>query len=82
MVLLLARTHYSLLTAPASPRAWCEEAVRRSLSHLVLTDTNALYGFVGAPGLVGAGIFCAPGGPTGFASPNSSSNSRLLRAFM
>ena len=44
MVLLLARTHYSLLTAPASPRALCEEAVRRGCSHLVLTDGNGLYG--------------------------------------
>ena len=46
MALLLARTHYSLLTAPASPRAMCEEAVRRGLSHLVLTDSNALYGLL------------------------------------
>lgn len=44
MVLLLVRTHFSLLTAPASPRALCEEAVRCGLSHLVLTDTNGLYG--------------------------------------
>jgi len=44
VVLLLARTHFSLLTGPASPRALCEEAVRRSCSHLVLTDTNGLYG--------------------------------------
>lgn len=44
MVLLLARTHYSLLTAPASPRELCEEALRRGLDHLVLADTNALYG--------------------------------------
>lgn len=44
MVLLLARTHYSLLTAPASPRALCEEAVRCGLAHLVLADTNGLYG--------------------------------------
>ncbi|HEX6813865.1 MAG TPA: DNA polymerase III subunit alpha [Planctomycetota bacterium] len=44
MVLLLARTHFSLLTAPASPRALCEEAVRRGCGHLVLTDTNGLYG--------------------------------------
>src|SRR5512138_1295615 len=43
-VLLLSRTHFSLLTAPASPRALCEEAVRRGCSHLVLTDTNGLYG--------------------------------------
>ncbi|MBL9079404.1 MAG: DNA polymerase III subunit alpha [Planctomycetes bacterium] len=44
MVLLLARTHFSLLTAPASPRALCEEAVRRGAGHLVLADTNGLYG--------------------------------------
>lgn len=44
MALLLSRTHYSLLTAPASPQALCEEAVRLGLSHLVLTDTNGLYG--------------------------------------
>ena len=44
MPLLLSRTHYSLLTAPASPQALCEEAVRLGLSHLVLTDTNGLYG--------------------------------------
>ena len=44
MPLLLSRTHFSLLTAPASPEALCEEAVRLGLSHLVLTDTNALYG--------------------------------------
>jgi DNA-directed DNA polymerase III PolC len=44
VVLLLARTHFSLLTAPASPRALCEEAVRRGCRHLVLTDTNGLYG--------------------------------------
>ncbi len=46
VVLLLARTHYSLLTAPASPRALCEEAARRGLDHLVLADTNALYGLL------------------------------------
>jgi DNA-directed DNA polymerase III PolC len=44
MVLVLARTHFSLLTAPSSPRALCEEAVRRGLDHLVLCDGNALYG--------------------------------------
>lgn len=44
MPLLLSRTHYSLLTAPASPQALCEEAVRLGLSHLVLSDTNGLYG--------------------------------------
>lgn len=44
MVLLLARTHFSLLTAPAQPRALCEEAVRRGCQHLVLADTNGLYG--------------------------------------
>ena len=44
MPLLLARTHYSLLTAPASPQVLCEEAVRLGLSHLVLSDTNGLYG--------------------------------------
>ena len=44
MALLLTRTHYSLLTAPASPRALCEEAVRRGADHLVLADTNGLYG--------------------------------------
>ena len=44
MVLLLARTHYSLLTAPASPQGLCEEAVRLGLSHLVLADSNGLYG--------------------------------------
>ncbi len=46
MALLLARTHYSLLTAPASPRALCEEAVRCALPHLVLADSNALYGLL------------------------------------
>ncbi|MFN7591527.1 MAG: PHP domain-containing protein, partial [Planctomycetota bacterium] len=46
MALLLVRTHYSLLTAPASPRALGEEAVRRGLSHLVLADTNGLYGLL------------------------------------
>lgn len=44
MVLLLARTHYSLLTAPASPRAMCEEAVRLGATHLALADTDGLYG--------------------------------------
>ncbi|MFT4843825.1 MAG: DNA-directed DNA polymerase III PolC [Candidatus Azotimanducaceae bacterium] len=44
MPLLLSRTHFSLLTAPTSPQALCEEAVRLGLTHLVLTDTNALYG--------------------------------------
>jgi DNA-directed DNA polymerase III PolC len=44
VVLLLARTHFSLLTAPAPPRAMCEEAVRRGCQHLVLADTNGLYG--------------------------------------
>ncbi|GAB4137609.1 MAG: DNA polymerase III subunit alpha [Planctomycetota bacterium] len=44
MALLLARTHYSLLTAPASPRELCEEAVRRGADHLVLADANGLYG--------------------------------------
>lgn len=46
MTLLLARTHYSLLTAPASPQAMGEEAVRRGHQHLVLADTNALYGLL------------------------------------
>ena len=46
VTLLLARTHYSLLTAPASPQAMCEEAVRRGCDHLVLADTNALYGLL------------------------------------
>lgn len=46
MALLLVRTHYSLLTAPASPRALGEEAVRRGLTHLVLADTNGLYGLL------------------------------------
>jgi DNA-directed DNA polymerase III PolC len=44
VVLPLVRTHYSLLTAPASPRVLCEEAVRLGLPHLVLVDTNGLYG--------------------------------------
>jgi DNA-directed DNA polymerase III PolC len=44
VVLLLSRTHYSFLTGPASPQALCEEAVRLGLSHLVLADTNGLYG--------------------------------------
>ena len=44
VALLLSRTHYSLLTAPSSPQALCEEAVRLGLSHLVLNDTNGLYG--------------------------------------
>jgi len=46
VALLLVRTHYSLSTAPASPRALGEEAVRRGLSHLVLADTNNLYGLL------------------------------------
>ena len=46
MALLLARTHYSLLTAPASPRALCEAAVQLGHDHLVLTDSNALYGLL------------------------------------
>ncbi len=44
MVLLLARTHFTLLTAPAAPRELCEEAVRRGCDHLALCDTNGLYG--------------------------------------
>lgn len=44
MVLLLTRTHYSLLTAPSAPRTLCEEAVRRGHQHLVLADSNNLYG--------------------------------------
>ena len=44
MALLLSRTHFSLLTAPSSPQALCEEAVRLGLTHLVLHDTNGLYG--------------------------------------
>ena len=32
MPLLLSRTHYSLLTAPASPQELCEEAVRLGLT--------------------------------------------------
>jgi len=46
VVLLLARTHYSLLTAPCAPRELCEEAVRCRHSHLVLADTNGLYGLL------------------------------------
>src|SRR5688572_9054452 len=46
MVLLLARTHWSLLTAPAAPRDLCEEAVRRGCGHLVLADGNNLYGLL------------------------------------
>lgn len=46
MVLLLARTHWSLLTAPGSPRALCEEAVRCGADHLVLADGNGLYGLL------------------------------------
>ncbi len=44
MVLLLARTHYSLLTAPASPEVLCEAAVQAGHDHLVLVDGNGLYG--------------------------------------
>src|SRR5262245_26174385 len=44
MVLLLARTHYSLLTAPASPAALCEAAVLAGHDHLALVDGNGLYG--------------------------------------
>lgn len=44
MALLLVRTHYTLLTAPGAPRQLCEEAVRRGCDHLVLCDTNNLYG--------------------------------------
>jgi len=44
VALLLSRTHFSLLTAPSSPQALCEEAVRLGLSHLVLHDANGLYG--------------------------------------
>ncbi|MEC7582988.1 MAG: DNA polymerase III subunit alpha [Planctomycetota bacterium] len=44
MVLLLARTHYSMLTAPASPRVLAEEALLRGHDHLVLVDGNGLYG--------------------------------------
>ncbi len=44
MVLLLARTHYSLLTGPASPAAVCEAAVECGHDHLALVDANALYG--------------------------------------
>jgi DNA-directed DNA polymerase III PolC len=44
MVLLLARTHYSLLTAPTAPHELCEEAVLRGHDHLVLVDGNGLYG--------------------------------------
>jgi len=46
VVLLLARTHYSLLTAPAPARALCEEAARCGADHLVLADTNGLYGLL------------------------------------
>jgi len=44
VALLLVRTHYTLLTAPGAPRQLCEEAVRRGCDHLVLCDTNNLYG--------------------------------------
>ncbi|MGE3175095.1 MAG: DNA polymerase III subunit alpha [Planctomycetota bacterium] len=44
MVLLLARSHWSLLTAPASVAALCEEAVLRGHDHLALVDANGLYG--------------------------------------
>lgn len=44
MALLLARTWYSLLTAPCSPSALCEEAARRGHAHLALADANGLYG--------------------------------------
>jgi DNA-directed DNA polymerase III PolC len=61
VALLLTRTHYSLLTAPASPQALCEEAVRLGLAHLVLADANGLYGlypFARAAGCVGLhGVF-------------------------
>lgn len=46
MALLLARTWYSLLTAPCSPRALCEEAARRGQPHLALADANGLYGLL------------------------------------
>ena len=44
MPLLLARTHFSFLTAPASPRELCEVAVLRGCDHLALTDTNGMHG--------------------------------------
>ncbi|MEY4831679.1 MAG: hypothetical protein RLZZ562_3475 [Planctomycetota bacterium] len=44
MVLLLARTHYSLLTGPSSPQALAEAAVRAGHNHLALVDGNGLYG--------------------------------------
>jgi DNA-directed DNA polymerase III PolC len=44
VALLLARTHYSLLTAPCPPSALCEEAARRGHAHLALADANGLYG--------------------------------------
>ncbi|MEY4673682.1 MAG: hypothetical protein RL148_1466 [Planctomycetota bacterium] len=47
MVLLLARTHFSFLTAPASPRELCEVAVLRGCDHLALTDTNGMHGLYG-----------------------------------
>lgn len=44
MVLLLARTHYSLLTGPCSADVLGEAAVRAGHEHLVLVDGNGLYG--------------------------------------
>jgi len=67
VALLLSRTHYSLLTSPSSPQALCEEAVRLGLSHLVLNDTNGLYGLypfaqaarrVGIRAVFGAEVVC------------------------
>lgn len=44
MALVLAHSHYSLLSAPCSPRALCEEAVRLGIAALALVDGNGLYG--------------------------------------
>ena len=43
MVLLLVRTHYSLLTGPSSAQQVCEAAVRKGHSSLALVD-GGLYG--------------------------------------
>ena len=44
MTLLLARTHYSLLTGPASAETLAEAAVRAGHDHLALVDGNSLCG--------------------------------------
>jgi DNA-directed DNA polymerase III PolC len=70
-VLVLAHSHYSLLSAPCSPRALCEEAARLGLDALALVDGNGLYGLpdfaaqarrVGLRALYGADLVARDGG--------------------